>query len=365
MRKLLMVSLFLGLMVSIAFAQALIGAKAAGMGGAGVANVTDLAAAYYNPAALMQSGVKAAEMKIALGAAYSQPDKLMEAISKTTDPAKLLLDNYSNNLSFTGNLNGVVGLNVKNIGLSILPFLRVDVNKPANSVGGSVSGIGRYNGVLTLGTSLSLPGFPFGSLALGLNAKTITAYKGSIIANASLADPQKSSGVKTIDSGSGMGFDLGVLTSIDLPMVSNFRVGLALRDLATSIKYSPKTQNAYIDQTTGQITTDAEVPGADYTVTEDSSTVLGASAVIPGIGATLAGDIEMIKSDTNLHLGIEYPMLMGALLLRAGFASGPNLSLTTIGTKINLPIFTLDAALISNAKNPDLNSAVVDINLGF
>ncbi|MGB9613186.1 MAG: hypothetical protein ACPL4K_03305, partial [Candidatus Margulisiibacteriota bacterium] len=74
MRKAILISTFLSLMVSFSWAQLLIGAKAAGMGGAGVANVTDLAAAYYNPAALMESGVKAAEAKITLGAAYSKPD---------------------------------------------------------------------------------------------------------------------------------------------------------------------------------------------------------------------------------------------------------------------------------------------------
>ncbi|MGB9613187.1 MAG: hypothetical protein ACPL4K_03310, partial [Candidatus Margulisiibacteriota bacterium] len=289
----------------------------------------------------------------------------VEALGKTTDPASFLLDNYARDLSFSGNLNGVIGVNIRNIGLSVLPNLLVNVDKPANSVGGTVNGEGRYCGVLTLGTTFPLPGLPIGSLSVGLNAKSITAYIGSIAATANPLDPRSAKGIKRFENGSGMGFDLGALASIDIPMVSNFKVGVVLRDLGESIKYSPKTQNTYIDQTTGKVTTDAEVAGTDYTENVDSSTAIGASATIPGLGLVVAGDIEMSKPDTNLHLGVEYPMLAGLLILRAGVASGPNLGLTTLGAKINFPVFTLDTALISNSKNPDLSSAVIDFNLGF
>jgi len=364
MKKFLVVALLFGLLVSMASAQQLIGAKASGMGGAGVANVTDLASVYYNPAALMESNVKAGEVKIALGAAYSKPDKLIDAMSKASDPATFLLDNYANDLTFSGSLNGIVGLNIRKIGLSVLPMVMASVSKPALSTGGTVNAMVRYDTVVTVGTNYSVPFLPIGEVAVGANIKSIAATNGSITANVS-PDPRLSSGNKTIQTGSGVGFDIGALASLDVPMVTSFKAGIVMRDLGESIKYTNKSQFSYINQITGKVTFDAEVQGADTTQNINSSTAIGASAVVPGIGLVVAGDIEMANPDTNIHMGVEYPMLLGMIILRAGVASGPNLGLTTIGAKLNLPIMGLDLAMISNSKQTDLSSMVVDINIGF
>ena len=366
MKKMAVVSLLFGLLVSMASAQMLIGSKAAGMGGAGVANVTDLAAVYYNPAALMESGAKAVEMKIALGAAYSKPDKLIESMGKATDPGKFLLDNYATDLNFSGRFDGIVGINVRKIGLSVLPVGTVSVSKPPLSTAGTVRANLMYGTILTLGTTQSIPMLPIGKIDFGVNIKSISDTIGGVVASASLANPTtESSGIFTQATGTGTGFDIGALASFDVPMVTNLKVGVVMRDLGETINYTNKSQTAHIDQVTGQATYEPESSLPGSTVTVNGSTAIGASAVIPGVGATVAGDIEMTNPDTNIHMGVEYPMMLGMLVLRAGVASGPNLGLTTIGAKVNLPVLTLDVAMISNSKQSDLSSMVVDINLGF
>ena len=361
MKRFALLLLLLLSLVTLVSAQSLIGSRAAGMGGAGTAVSDDLSAAYYNPAGLMQSDANVA-LKISLGAAYTNPE-VLQALQKANDPAKFALDNYDKNLNFTGNVTGVVGLNIRKIGISVLPMAYVSVDKAASTTVAFVSAQANYSTVLTLGTSFTIPNVPIGKLDVGINAKSITNNAGEInTVGAALT----STGTKILTTGSGMGFDIGALTSFNIPMVTNFKVGLAIRDLGESVKLTPKTQPVTVDQPSNSIIpAGPETTGPDYTVNYDSSTAIGASAVIPAINLLVAADLEMKKNETNTHIGIEYPMLANILILRAGVASGPNLGLTTFGAKINLPILGIEAATVQNSKVSDLSSTVVDINIGF
>ncbi len=98
MKKLFVALLALSFCVSLAQAQQLIGGRAAGMGGAGVAATDDISAAYYNPAALMRSPAIAFETKVDLGAAYSDINTLSKVLADTSTPSQFLIDNYHNNL---------------------------------------------------------------------------------------------------------------------------------------------------------------------------------------------------------------------------------------------------------------------------
>jgi len=361
MRKIFIVGLGILLLASASQAQLLIGARAAGMGGAGTAVVNDLAAAYYNPAGLMKSPVKAAEMKIALGASYSNPDKLLNAISGATDPAKFLTDNYATDLSFTGGLNGVIGFNVRKIGISVIPMMGAFVDKRANALAGTASGTGNAAGVLTLGTTFGVP--YVGTMNLGVNGKYIYANYGNLTATAA-------GGTQYWGTGSGIGFDVGALTTISVPMITDINLAFVARDLNESVTYKNKSQTATPDPADPtKLKTGTTVDLADSTITNASSYVLGAAATIPVVGILAAIDLENVSAagnpQTNTHIGIEYPLFLNMLVLRAGMASGQNLQLTTFGAKLGLPILAIDLAVVQDGKNTKNSSYVADINIGL
>ena len=79
----------------------------------------------------------------------------------------------------------------------------------------------------------------------------------------------------------------------------------------------------------------------------------------------VAADLEMKKNETVTHLGLEYPLMANVLIGRAGLASSPSISKTTLGVKLNLPFFTLDATSIMDGKNSSVVGWVVDIGAGF
>ena len=371
MKKIVLVCMFLYLCVSMASAQFFIGAKAGGMGGAGVANVTDLASVYYNPAGLMKAG--RGEFKLSLNPSYTNYQQVLDAFNKSTDPSTFLQDNFSNNLSFQGDLAGMVGLNINKIGISaiLLPLggyagdtlsaeNTININKPANVLQAGATYAVRNDLILTLGHTFSTPALPFASLDAGVNVKSINAAYGTL--NASATD---TSSPYLKGTGNGMAFDLGARTSIDVPVVGSLAVGLVLRDIAGQINYKRKQETFYFNNVTQTITKGAESDLADKSVTLDSSTAIGAAATIPAINLGLAADIEMKKNDTITHLGLEYPLLAQVLIARAGVATGSSVSKTTLGIKLNIPFLTLDAATIMDGKNSSVVGWVVDIGAGF
>ncbi len=361
MKKLLILFLGFGILIlgfpATSSGQLLIGSRAGGMGGVGVSSVSDLTAAYYNPAALMKSDVKTMRTKTALGAQYTDPTDLIDAISKSSNPASFISNNYSKAINFTGNLDGVIGCNIRKVGLSVLPLANVTANKVANSMIGTVNGTGQYAGVLTLGRTFKMGRLPE-DVSVGINAKYITAYAGNITTTGTVLS---ASGLSTYSTGTGMGFDIGALTSI-----RGVNVGIVARDLAQSIKYTNKSRTSYVNfnGTTATVTNSAETALPDTTTNIDPSYAIGISKTIPGINLLLATDYETTSAGGALHVGAEFS-LFNRITLRAGMASGANLAKTTLGTIVDLPIFSIDGVVVSDANNPGATTYIIDISSGW
>jgi hypothetical protein len=372
-QKALLSVLLLLLLVSASSAQVFIGSKQAGMGGAGVASSVGLNAVAYNPAGLMKG--PSAELLLSVGVASQGMDKLLTSMGGAGNPSSFLADNVNNTLDVNGNLFGIAGFSFNKIAVSlIVPRISANLAKQAGTIAGTANIGARYDLALTGGKTLTLPAFPLASLDLGASLKSINYSYGMLSATGALPFTAN----QYWGQGSGMGFDLGARTTLDIPAFSSFSLGIAIRDLMAKVNVgSPKmrqdTYNLNNTITTGTEQADTtQVPAGDYNL--PTSMVLGCAATVPVIDLRLAADIESISggtgplgvpSDTITHLGLEYPLLFKALLLRGGIASSQYISLTTLGAKINAPFLMLELAAIFDNKNTKNNSFVVDAGFGF
>ncbi|MEK7376123.1 MAG: hypothetical protein AABZ57_03000, partial [Candidatus Margulisiibacteriota bacterium] len=216
---------------------------------------------------------------------------------------------------------------------------------------------------------------PFGGkLGIGLNAKYIyNAIGGATVGIAGLTTTDITN---RVDTYTGMGYDLGLQGSVDVMPTLPVSFALVLKDIGASLKGNSTVSKASYNNTTGaeiagSSTTNPTAAIADYVV--PSTLVIGASAKVPVIGAKVAVDIENVSGGTLAqsyavtHIGLEYPVAMGLMALRAGMISGGSsgspINMTTYGAGILKDMINI--AVVSDNNNSKNNQLIADIHLGF
>jgi hypothetical protein len=362
----MVVGLFIMVYATGAAASMYTGVREAAMGGCGASLSTGLAAVAYNPAGLMESGNCA--MDLSLGGSAKNFDQILGALNSMSDPTQFLIDNYDKQLDANGSFFGQLGFEYNKVGISLLiPNLQSQLSKPANSAEGSVDAATRFDLVLTGGRTFTLPVLP-AKIDLGASVKYIGYGYGRV----NVAGALPTTADNTWGTGGGFGFDLGARTKILAPFVIALEVGLAARDIASSVTVNAPATRTDTFNADGSVTKGTEVIGSAVTYNYPMSVVLGCSGTVPAIGLGFAADWESLsggsgslaRTDSIIHLGLEYSMLMKTLVLRAGTASGTD-SKTTLGVAFKVPVATLQvAAVLDNSDSRD-NSYVAGGGFNF
>ncbi|MFA5105137.1 MAG: hypothetical protein WC527_08185 [Candidatus Margulisiibacteriota bacterium] len=369
MKKFLSVCLVLAFASSAAFAMTPAAlphgpsARFAAMGGAGSALVDDVTSAYYNPAGMAEA--QAMAIKIGAGAATDGLNDMINTLSSAGDPSKFILDNYANALDLNGSANIMIGLDIFKTGISFIPAATLNVSKNANSADGSATATAMGEGVVTIGRGVSVP--YLGSLNAGANIKYVAdTFGAATVAGATST---------TLTSAyTGMGFDLGVQGQVDSIPTMPISVGVVYRDIAETLKGKTSTTTKTIDPATGQVLSESKTPDTDLPDQITPTTlVIGAAAKIPVVGATVAIDLDNVAAASAAqaysvtHIGLEYPVAMGMVNLRAGTISGgPSgspINMTTYGAGIlgNM----INIAMITDNNDKKNNQTMFDIGFGF
>lgn len=338
-------------------------AKYAAMGGAGSALVDDVAAAYYNPAGMAEA--QAIALKIGLGTASEGMNDLMQTLGSASDPSKFILDNYANAINVNGSANLFVGLHLLKTGISVISTPMVSISKLANTANGNASALLNGEGAVTLGYGVGLP--YLGSANIGANIKYILQGSGTAV----VAGATSSTTTMTY---TGMGYDIGLQTKVGaIPMIPSLDVALVLKDLGETLNGNMSTTSKTINPATGAVISETKSPDTPIAgVTSPTTLVIGAATKIPGIGLKVAADLDNVSGGTAgvsysvTHLGVEYPVMMGVVNLRAGLISGGpggNISMTTYGAGILGDM--INVAMVSDGKNSKNNQMMADVHIGF
>lgn len=299
-----------------------IGARALGMGDAFVAVADDETAVYWNPAGITQ--IKHFALVPALSLYTDDWVSVLEAGKAVAAGQPPTLTNRRLDPA------GLIGIVTSRFAVSEM----VLAGSVANILGdgtASLSGAGEADTIITAAVPFAIPAVKQGSVAIGVNAKFVQTYEGSVAYNLGTGNLSDNS-VK----GSGMGFDAGIL----LRLGEYLQVGVTGRDVYTN------------------------VPGRALRLDG------GVAATIPFLGTRLAASVRNFSpgSETfTVHVGAEQSLL-GIVAGRIGAyrdSSGTGPLWYTAGAGIALGPLVIDAAVASDDRLASHARVAVSAGLRF
>lgn len=263
------------------------GARALGMGGAFTAVADDGTAAYWNPAGLAQ--VNAISITPSLGLRGDWQEAL-NAYSKAQNNERPNFDEMQ------AAFDGMVGVNLRGIGLNATLYSQLDAEKNASSM--ISDGSGSAVASLTLAQEFT----PF--FALGTNIKLLREERFRFRTDDLVANDTDLNYREEADA-NGMAVDIGGQFKIGTMV----RAGAVIRNLGPNLDFKGSHIN-YVNQEEEAIGFSEKLP---------TSIAAGVAVSPPMTGFLIAGDMEHFTGtgENRLHIGAEQSIL-GAVKLRAG-----------------------------------------------
>jgi hypothetical protein len=273
---------------SIASAEASgFGARALSMGGAYTAVSDDSAAAYWNPAGLVQLSAFSLTPTLGVRGEWRHARDFVDFYNESKQPILTPMD---------AGADLMVGLNLRGIGFNAMTSADFDVVQEQNQR--RADGQGQIIGALTLAREFT----PF--FAVGTNIKLIKEERVHVVTDQNAPTDPTRNFVREVNA-TGVGLDLGA----QFNLTRTIRAGAVIRNYGEDMKFRGNQRN-YADQAVEEVEFTEDLP---------TRLAVGVAVAPPLTGMLAAVDIERDFDGGPLRyrIGLE-KSLLGVVKMRAG-----------------------------------------------
>lgn len=357
MKKLIVLTLILLIIISGMTYASELSPKALGMGGAYTAKVDDITSVSYNPAGIGE--IKVFDINAGIGFTANDIESMEQLMDKPQGNTGIIdfIQGFDTENVVNGQAFG--GISLGSLALAVDVSSRLDIDPQKKSFTNNTFS----KAILGYGEKIDLSKFNFGPLnyvSYGVNGKFLHqntfSYK--------VLDERVE---KITGSGQGYGFDLG----LKLGITDLIDFGLMVEDVYAQNYFVRGDIKEITYDSTGLVLSEETVGEYDKAVSPSRKGRVGVTVRVPLVDITLAGDIENVPvlstegEDMVYHLGAEKNIFFNGLTLRVGsFSKSGEKRYYTAGLGLNLIKLHLDAAVMTNGFDNNLG-VVLAGNINF